>query len=80
MKHSRTDGQQTGWFMHKRGKQWVYGCSLLVAGMVALAGPQPVFAEEANVTEQSSVAVDKSQIVVQGGEKLTNVEHEHLLL
>lgn len=76
MKHSRTDGQQTGWFMHKRGKQWVYGCSLLVAGMVALAGPQPVFAEEENVTEQSSVAVDKSQIVVQGGEKLTNVEPE----
>ncbi|HEL1629547.1 TPA: GH32 C-terminal domain-containing protein [Streptococcus suis] len=74
MNHSRTDGQQKGWFMHKRGKQWVYGCSLLVAGMVVLAGPQPVFAEEANVTEQSAAAVDQSQIERQVSDKVTATE------
>ncbi|HEM3511796.1 GH32 C-terminal domain-containing protein [Streptococcus suis] len=82
MNHSRTDGQQKGWFMHKRGKQWVYGCSLLVAGMVVLAGPQPVFAEEANVTNQSVASVDQSQLDVQDGDKVsstveaTNAESE----
>ncbi|HEL1930181.1 TPA: GH32 C-terminal domain-containing protein [Streptococcus suis] len=72
MNHSRTDGQQTGWFMHKRGKQWVYGCSLLVAGMVVLAGPQPVFAEEANVTNQSVASADQSQLDVQDGDKVSS--------
>ncbi|MCK4050192.1 DUF1080 domain-containing protein [Streptococcus suis] len=72
MNHSRTDGQQKGWFMHKRGKQWVYGCSLLVAGMVVLAGPQPVFAEETNVTNQSVASVDQSQLDVQDGDKVSS--------
>lgn len=72
MNHSRTDGQQKGWFMHKRGKQWVYGCSLLVAGMVVLAGPQPVFAEEANVTNQSVASADQSQLDVQDGDKVSS--------
>ncbi|HEL1623415.1 TPA: GH32 C-terminal domain-containing protein [Streptococcus suis] len=72
MNHSRTDGQQTGWFMHKRGKQWVYGCSLLVAGMAVLAGPQPVFAEEANVTNQSVASADQSQLDVQDGDKVSS--------
>lgn len=35
------------WFMHKRGKQWIYGCGVLVCGMVLGTVATPVMADEA---------------------------------
>lgn len=46
------------WFMHKRGKQWIYGCGVLVCGMVLGTVATPVMADEAvsSPTELVTVA------------------------
>ncbi|MCY7172761.1 GH32 C-terminal domain-containing protein [Streptococcus gallolyticus subsp. gallolyticus] len=46
------------WFMHKRGKQWIYGCGVLVCGMVLGTVVTPVMADEAvsSPTELVTVA------------------------
>ena len=37
------------WFMHKRGKQWIYGCGVLVCGIVLGTVATPVMADEAGI-------------------------------
>lgn len=46
------------WFMHKRGKQWIYGCGVLVCGIVLGTVATPVMADEAvsSPTELVTVA------------------------
>lgn len=58
MRHGQ-DVQQKNWFMRKRGKHWVFGCSLLLVGlgMLGLGRPVLVAAEEQNPTIPASVTV-----------------------
>ncbi|EHI74382.1 fructan hydrolase [Streptococcus criceti] len=47
MKNSPSKETKThGWYMHKRGKHWVYGCSLITLLVAGLALSSPVLAEE----------------------------------
>lgn len=45
------------WFMHKRGKQWIYGCGVLVCGMVLGTVATPVMADEAVSSSTETVAI-----------------------
>ncbi|MCY7179324.1 glycosyl hydrolase family 32 [Streptococcus gallolyticus subsp. gallolyticus] len=45
------------WFMHKRGKQWIYGCGVLVCGIVLGTVATPVMADEAVSSPMELVTV-----------------------
>lgn len=47
------------WFMHKRGKQWIYGCSVLAVTIMIATSMQVISADEIEQTEKL-VTVEKS--------------------
>ena len=47
-------GQQTGWFMKKKGKHFIFGCSLLMLGVASSVSADTDFATTANLTRQDT--------------------------
>ncbi|MGT2743366.1 hypothetical protein [Streptococcus plurextorum] len=48
------EGRQTGWFMKKKGKHFIFGCSLLMLGVASSVSADTDFATTANLTRQDT--------------------------
>lgn len=64
------------WFMHKRGKQWIYGCGVLVCGMVLGTVATPVMADEAVSSSTEMVAVTNTNSENANTDQKTEVGQE----
>ncbi|OZV23499.1 glycosyl hydrolase family 32 [Streptococcus sobrinus] len=61
---SSKESKQAGWYMHKRGKHWIFGCSLVTLLVAGLALVSPVYAEDTTATTASS---SSTQLADAGG-------------
>ncbi|WP_042770517.1 family 16 glycoside hydrolase, partial [Streptococcus sobrinus] len=61
---SSKESKQAGWYMHKRGKHWIFGCSLVTLLVAGLALASPVYAEDTTATTASS---SSTQLADAGG-------------
>ena len=64
------------WFMHKRGKQWIYGCGVLVCGMVLGTVATPVMADEAVSSSTEMVAITNTNSENANTDQKTEVGQE----
>ncbi|WP_032800851.1 KxYKxGKxW signal peptide domain-containing protein, partial [Streptococcus sobrinus] len=61
---SSKESKQACWYMHKRGKHWIFGCSLVTLLVAGLALASPVYAEDTTATTASS---SSTQLADAGG-------------
>ena len=61
---SSKESKQAGWYMHKRGKHWIFVCSLVTLLVAGLALASPVYAEDTTATTASS---SSTQLADAGG-------------